>query len=240
MADISCFENFATHQTILADRFFLLGCIMIRSIVLAAAAVVSVSAMAADLGVKKPSPLQPSRRLVRKPRACRRMPSASPPVRTLLISAPGARRSTTSMLPAARVAALMAIPVRCRSRVRSSPALRSALTSPTRSRASSRMWHRTPGHVARRRCRAEVQAAGRAPHGLGLTFAISPNVQAYNGWSFFGGNDYVFGNSYRLLADAELVKGRLFGALNIELFQAAYNNTLPASAISRRSISAAH
>ena len=68
---------------------------------------------------------------------------------------------------------------------------------------------------------------GRATHGLGLTLAVSPNIGRYNGFSIYGGRDSMFGNSYRLLADGEIVKGKLFGALNLELFQAAYTNTLP-------------
>ncbi len=68
---------------------------------------------------------------------------------------------------------------------------------------------------------------GRATHGVGLTLAVSPNVGRYNGFSIYGGRDSVFANSYRLLVDAEIVKGKLFGALNLELFQAAYSNTLP-------------
>lgn len=68
---------------------------------------------------------------------------------------------------------------------------------------------------------------GRATHGMGLTLAVSPNIGRYNGFAIYGGRDAVFGNSYRLLADGELVKGKLFGALNIELFQSAYADTLP-------------
>ncbi|HUN10726.1 MAG TPA: hypothetical protein PLE50_00430 [Rhabdaerophilum sp.] len=68
---------------------------------------------------------------------------------------------------------------------------------------------------------------GRATHGVGLTLAMSPNFGAYNGFSIYGGHNTVFNNSYRLLADAELVKGKLYGAFNLELFQSAYTNTLP-------------
>jgi hypothetical protein len=58
---------------------------------------------------------------------------------------------------------------------------------------------------------------GRAPHGIGLTLAISPNIATQDVSP--GANPSVFGNSYRLLADAELIKGRLYGAFNLELFQ---------------------
>jgi hypothetical protein len=68
---------------------------------------------------------------------------------------------------------------------------------------------------------------GRATHGLGLTLAVNPNFGGYNGRTLFGGNSTVFNNSIRLLIDGELMKGRLFGALNIELFQSAFANTLP-------------
>lgn len=68
---------------------------------------------------------------------------------------------------------------------------------------------------------------GRATHGLGLTLAVSPNFMGYNGFTIYGGHNTVFNNSYRLLVDAELMKGKLYGALNLELFQSAYNNTLP-------------
>jgi hypothetical protein len=68
---------------------------------------------------------------------------------------------------------------------------------------------------------------GRATHGMGLTLAVSPSIARYNGFSIYGGRDAVFGNSYRLLADAELIKGKLFGMVNLELFQSAYSNTLP-------------
>ena len=73
----------------------------------------------------------------------------------------------------------------------------------------------------------KYKVLGRATHGVGMTLAVSPNYGAYNGFGFFGGHDGVFGNSYRLLVDAELIKGKLFGALNIELYQLAYANTLP-------------
>jgi hypothetical protein len=68
---------------------------------------------------------------------------------------------------------------------------------------------------------------GRATHGVGMTLAVSPNFGAYNGFTVYGGHSSVFNNSYRLLMDAELVKGKLYGALNVELFQSAYGNTLP-------------
>lgn len=68
---------------------------------------------------------------------------------------------------------------------------------------------------------------GRAPHGVGLTFAVNPSLGGYNGRAFFGGNSSVFSNSFRLLADAELLKGRLYGALNLELFQTAFADTAP-------------
>jgi hypothetical protein len=68
---------------------------------------------------------------------------------------------------------------------------------------------------------------GRATHGVGMTLAVSPNFGAYNGFTVYGGHSSVFNNSYRMLVDAELVKGKLYGALNVELFQSAYSNTLP-------------
>jgi hypothetical protein len=64
---------------------------------------------------------------------------------------------------------------------------------------------------------------GRAPHGIGLTFAVSPNYSSSD--SSPGLNFSQFGNSFRLLADAELVKGRLYGAFNVELFQTMPSNT---------------
>lgn len=65
---------------------------------------------------------------------------------------------------------------------------------------------------------------GRATHGIGLTAAVSPNFASVD--PAFGGNFTQFGNSFRLLADTEIVKDKLYGALNIELFQSAPMNTL--------------
>ncbi len=64
---------------------------------------------------------------------------------------------------------------------------------------------------------------GRAPHGIGLTFAVSPNFASSD--TSPGTNFSQFGNSYRLLADMELIKDKLYGALNLELFQTMPNNT---------------
>lgn len=58
---------------------------------------------------------------------------------------------------------------------------------------------------------------GRATHGVGLTFAVTPSFG--NTDVSPGANSGFFGNSFRLLADAELIKGKLYGALNVELFQ---------------------
>lgn len=65
---------------------------------------------------------------------------------------------------------------------------------------------------------------GRATNGFGLTLAVNPNFGGYDGRNYFNGSSSAFGNSFRLLADAELVKGKLYGALNIELFQSAFAN----------------
>jgi len=59
---------------------------------------------------------------------------------------------------------------------------------------------------------------GRAPHGIGLTFAVTPGFAAAD---FTPGASATFVTStYRLLADAELIKNRLYGAVNIEFGQA--------------------
>lgn len=58
---------------------------------------------------------------------------------------------------------------------------------------------------------------GRAPNGIGLTFAMSPGIQATDPRP--GTNGTLYSNSYRLLADTEIISGRLFGALNLELIQ---------------------
>ncbi|MCA0401643.1 MAG: hypothetical protein LCH38_12610 [Proteobacteria bacterium] len=58
---------------------------------------------------------------------------------------------------------------------------------------------------------------GRAPNGIGLTFALSPGIQATDPRP--GANGTLYSNSYRLLADAEIMPGRLYGAMNIELIQ---------------------
>lgn len=68
---------------------------------------------------------------------------------------------------------------------------------------------------------------GRATDGFGVTAVISPNAGRYTGSSIYGGRDATFGNSYRLLVDRELVQDKLWGVLNLELYQAAYENTLP-------------
>lgn len=201
---------------------------MIRSIVLAAAAVVSVSAMAADLGVKKPSPVAAVSAACKETKG---LPADAfgfatgsdvadlgawgAAVDNVYVAGgkggraygyTGTLQVSGSFFPCLEVG----------------PYLTYTIAGFKPYGGIERQGTLLGGGVE-----LKYKLLGRAPHGLGLTFAISPNVQAYNGWSFFGGNDYVFGNSYRLLADAELVKGRLFGALNIELFQAAYNNTLP-------------
>lgn len=64
---------------------------------------------------------------------------------------------------------------------------------------------------------------GRAPHGIGLTFAVNPNAGGYSG-RFYGNSSSVFNNSFRLLADAELMRDKLFGTLNLELFQNTIDN----------------
>lgn len=69
----------------------------------------------------------------------------------------------------------------------------------------------------------KYKVLGRAPHGIGLTFAVAPNVQRQNNSP--GADPTVFANSYRILADAELIAGRLFGTLNLELFQTMPINT---------------
>jgi len=58
---------------------------------------------------------------------------------------------------------------------------------------------------------------GRAQNGFGLTFDVQPtaNSTALRPGATFG----VFGNSFRLLSDAELIKDKLYGAFNIEMFQ---------------------
>jgi hypothetical protein len=68
---------------------------------------------------------------------------------------------------------------------------------------------------------------GRAPHGIGLTFAVSPNFSGSD--TSPGASFGQFGNSYRLLADMELIKDKLYGAFNIELFQTLPTNTLAAA-----------
>lgn len=65
---------------------------------------------------------------------------------------------------------------------------------------------------------------GRATHGFGLTLAANPQFGGYNG-RLFGSNGSAFNNSFRILADAELVKGKLYGAFNVELFQFTTNNS---------------
>jgi hypothetical protein len=65
---------------------------------------------------------------------------------------------------------------------------------------------------------------GRATHGFGLTVAVTPSLATVD--TRPGGSAGVFGNSFRLLADAELIKGRLFGAFNVELFQT-WTDTTP-------------
>lgn len=64
---------------------------------------------------------------------------------------------------------------------------------------------------------------GRATNGIGLTFAVNPNAGGYSG-RFYGNSGSVFNNSFRLLADAELMRDKLYGALNLELFQNTIEN----------------
>ena len=68
---------------------------------------------------------------------------------------------------------------------------------------------------------------GRGSHGIGLTLALNPNYGAYSGQTLYGGDSKVFSNSYRVLIDKELIQGKLFGALNLELTQVAYANAQP-------------
>ena len=82
----------------------------------------------------------------------------------------------------------------------------------------------TAGSVVGGGVEMKYKLFGRATHGLGLTLAVNPNFGGYSGTNYFNGNSSAFGNSFRLLADAELVKGKLYGALNIELFQSAFAN----------------
>jgi hypothetical protein len=81
----------------------------------------------------------------------------------------------------------------------------------------------TSGSVVGGGLEMKYKLLGRAPHGIGLTFAVNPNAGGYSG-RFYGNSGSVFNNSFRLLADAELMRGKLFGALNIELFQNTIDN----------------
>jgi hypothetical protein len=55
---------------------------------------------------------------------------------------------------------------------------------------------------------------GRSVHGLGLTLAITPSVTHFD----FPGNvnGTAYGASFRLLSDFEIMRDRLFGAVNLE------------------------
>ena len=76
----------------------------------------------------------------------------------------------------------------------------------------------TSGTVIGGGIEAKYKLLGRATHGIGLTLAVNPNFGGYDG-NFYGKSGTVFNNSFRLLADAELIKGKLYGAVNLELFQ---------------------
>ncbi len=71
----------------------------------------------------------------------------------------------------------------------------------------------------------KLKVLGRATHGVGLTFVFDPNYQRYDqkdstiipialGWT-----GAQVGATYKMLLDAELIKGKLFGALNLQLDQ---------------------
>lgn len=79
---------------------------------------------------------------------------------------------------------------------------------------------RTSGTVLGAGIEMKYKLLGRATHGVGLTLAVSPNAGGYSG-NFYGAgtsNGSVFNNSFRLLADVQLAS-RLYGAMNVELFQ---------------------
>lgn len=82
----------------------------------------------------------------------------------------------------------------------------------------------TSGSIVGGGVEMKYKLLGRATHGVGMTLAVSPNFGGYNGRNYFGGSSTVFGNSYRMLIDAELVKDKLYGALNFEVFQTAFND----------------
>lgn len=62
---------------------------------------------------------------------------------------------------------------------------------------------------------------GRAAHGIGLTLAVTPNFAFAN---YRPGSDdgSFYGGTFRLLADREILKDRLFGAFNLE-----FGNSVP-------------
>lgn len=82
----------------------------------------------------------------------------------------------------------------------------------------------TSGNVLGGGVEFKYKLLGRATNGIGLTFDVSPNFGGYSGRNYFNGSSSAFGNSFRLLADAELIKGKLYGAVNLELFQSAFAN----------------
>lgn len=205
-----------------------LGCAMLRSVVLASAAFLSVSAMAADLGVKKPSPVAAVSAACKETKA---LPvdafgfATGSDVADLgvwgaaldnVYVAGGKGGKTYGYTGTAQVAGSF---FPC---FEFGPYLTYTIGGFKPYGGIERQ-----GTILGAGVELKYKLLGRAPHGIGLTFAVSPNAGAYNGFTIYGGHDSVFNNSYRLLADAELMKGKLFGALNIELFQSAYSNTLP-------------
>ncbi|MCA0406865.1 MAG: hypothetical protein LCH39_12025 [Proteobacteria bacterium] len=201
---------------------------MFRSLVIAGAALVSVSAFAADLGYKKPAPVAATSAMCKEKKA---LPAdafgfatgsdvmdlgawAGAVDNTYVAGGRGGKaygytgvaQVSTSFFPCLEVG----------------PYLYYSLAGFKPFGGAE-----TKGTVLGGGVEMKYKVFGRATHGVGMTLAVSPNFGAYNGFTIYGGHSSVFSNSYRMLVDAELVKDKLYGALNIELFQSAYDNTRP-------------
>lgn len=198
---------------------------MFRSLIVASAALVSVSAFAADLGVKKPSPVVAVSAACKETKA---LPADAFGFATgsdvadlgswgigldTAASAGSRGGSAYTLAPTVQVSGsflpcLEVGPYGFLSYTNFKPYGGGASTKTT---------------VFGGGLEIKYKLLGRAPHGIGLTFAVSPNFASSDASP--GLNYSQFGNSYRLLADAELVKGKLYGALNVELFQTMPYNT---------------
>jgi hypothetical protein len=201
---------------------------MLRSLVLASAALLSVSALAADLGAKKPSPVAAVSNACKETKA---LPIDAFGFATgsdvvdqgtwgisndNLFASGGKGGRYYGYTGLAQVSTSF---LRC---TEFGPYLFYSLAGFKPYGGTERQ-----GTILGAGVELKYKVLGRATNGIGLTLSMLPSFGAYNGFTILGGHDALFSNTYRLLVDGELLKGKLYGAFNLELLQTAYANTVP-------------